>query len=179
MIWCAVVGLFRSRVALQAEILVLRHQLDVLRRKSPRRVALGNIDRVVVLFDIGHGKGSFALRRPVRYVGQRLRSGYSSSDVHALCNHGPAFDQVTTMSKFLCLGMPLVNVIAASTANAAFALRRAELGSLKPGRFPRVGWAFARIPHREVITLSLKPPAPPCPLSPFSSRFNFLRFYTA
>jgi dihydroorotase len=37
------------------------------------------------------------------------------------------------MSKFLCLGMPLANVIAASTANAAFALRRPELGSLKPG----------------------------------------------
>ena len=49
LIWCAVVGLFRSRVALQAEILVLRHQLNVLRRKSPRRVALGNIDRVVLI----------------------------------------------------------------------------------------------------------------------------------
>ena len=49
LIWCAVVGLFRSRVALQAEILVLRHQLNVLRRKSPRRVALGNIDRAVLI----------------------------------------------------------------------------------------------------------------------------------
>jgi hypothetical protein len=47
LIWCAVVGLVRSRVALQAEILVLRHQLNVLRRKSPKRMALGNIDRVV------------------------------------------------------------------------------------------------------------------------------------
>jgi dihydroorotase len=54
------------------------------------------------------------------------------SDVHALCINGPAFDQVTTMSKFLCLGMPLAN-IAASTANAAFALRRPELGTPKPG----------------------------------------------
>jgi hypothetical protein len=30
--WCALIGLFRSRVALEAEILVLRHQLNVLRR---------------------------------------------------------------------------------------------------------------------------------------------------
>jgi dihydroorotase len=37
------------------------------------------------------------------------------------------------MSKFLCLGMPLADVIAASTVNAAFALKRPELGSLKPG----------------------------------------------
>ena len=40
-------GLFRSRAALQAEILILRHQLNVLRRKSPKRVAVGNIDRLV------------------------------------------------------------------------------------------------------------------------------------
>jgi dihydroorotase len=37
------------------------------------------------------------------------------------------------MSKFLCMGMPLSDVIAASTVNAAMALRRPELGSLKPG----------------------------------------------
>ena len=49
LIWWAVVGLVRSRVALQAEILVLRHQLNVLRRKSPKRMALGNIDRVVLI----------------------------------------------------------------------------------------------------------------------------------
>ena len=41
------VGLVRSRAALQAEILVLRHQLNVLRRKSPKRVAVGNIDRLL------------------------------------------------------------------------------------------------------------------------------------
>ena len=34
LIWCALIGLFRSRAALEAEILVLRHQLNVLRRKS-------------------------------------------------------------------------------------------------------------------------------------------------
>src|ERR1700676_1549331 len=48
MIWLALIGLFRSRAALQAEVLFLRHQLNVLRRKSPRRVALNNIDRLVL-----------------------------------------------------------------------------------------------------------------------------------
>jgi hypothetical protein len=47
LIWCAVVGLFRPRAALQAEILVLRHQLNVLRRKSRKRVDFSNIDRLV------------------------------------------------------------------------------------------------------------------------------------
>jgi hypothetical protein len=32
---------------LEAEILVLRHQLNVLRRKSPKRLAFSNIDRLV------------------------------------------------------------------------------------------------------------------------------------
>jgi len=47
LIWCLVIGLFRSRAALQAEILVLRHQLNVLRRKSPKRLVFSNIDRLV------------------------------------------------------------------------------------------------------------------------------------
>ena len=41
------IGLVRSRAALEAEILVLRHQLNVLRRKSPRRLAFSNVDRLV------------------------------------------------------------------------------------------------------------------------------------
>jgi transposase InsO family protein len=41
------IGLFRPRAALEAEILVLRHQLNVLRRKSPRRLAFSNVDRMV------------------------------------------------------------------------------------------------------------------------------------
>jgi dihydroorotase len=56
-----------------------------------------------------------------------------SSDVHALCIDGPAYDQVTTLSKFLALGMSLTDVIAASSVNAAKALNRPDLGTLKPG----------------------------------------------
>jgi hypothetical protein len=47
LIWYAVAGLFRSRTALQTEVLALRHQLNVLRRRAPKRVAVNNIDRLV------------------------------------------------------------------------------------------------------------------------------------
>jgi hypothetical protein len=47
LIWHAVAGLFRSRAALQTENLALRHQLNVLRRRAPKRVAVSNIDRLV------------------------------------------------------------------------------------------------------------------------------------
>lgn len=86
-----------------------------------------------VLFDIGHGMGSFAFKTARAMLANGFAPDTISSDVHALCINGPAFDQVTTMSKFLCLGMSLPEVIKASTANAAFALKRPELGSLKPG----------------------------------------------
>jgi transposase InsO family protein len=49
LIWCALIGLFRSRAALVAEILILRHQLNVLRRKSPKRVALRSVDRLLLV----------------------------------------------------------------------------------------------------------------------------------
>ena len=47
LIWYGLIGLFRSRAALEVEILVLRHQLNILRLKSPKRVALNSIDRLV------------------------------------------------------------------------------------------------------------------------------------
>jgi hypothetical protein len=47
LIWLAPIGLFRSRASLQAEILTLRHQLNVLRRKSPQRLGFTSIDRLV------------------------------------------------------------------------------------------------------------------------------------
>jgi dihydroorotase len=86
-----------------------------------------------VLFDIGHGKASFAFKTARAMLANGFLPDTISSDVHALCIDGPAFDLVTTLSKFLCLGMPLNAVIATATVNAATALRRPELGSLKPG----------------------------------------------
>jgi dihydroorotase len=86
-----------------------------------------------VLFDIGHGKGSFSFKTTRAMLANGFEPDTISSDVHTLCIEGPAFDQVTTLSKFLCLGMPLDRVIAASTVNAAMAIKRPELGTLKAG----------------------------------------------
>ena len=86
-----------------------------------------------VKFDIGHGKGSFAFKTARAMLANGFYPDTISSDVHALCIEGPAYDQGTTMSMCLCLGGPLNDVIAQSTINAAHALKRPELGSLKPG----------------------------------------------
>jgi dihydroorotase len=97
------------------------------------KAAVAAARRRRVLFDIGHGMGSFAFRTARAMLANGFAPDTISSDVHKLCIDGPAFDLATTMSKFLCLGMELGDVIKAATANAAFALRRPELGSLKPG----------------------------------------------
>ena len=86
-----------------------------------------------VLFDIGHGMGSFSFKTARAMLASGFAPDTISSDVHKLCINGPAFDLVTTLSKFLCMGMGLSEVIKTATANAAFALKRPELGSLKPG----------------------------------------------
>ena len=86
-----------------------------------------------VIFDIGHGKGSFSWKTARSMMDGDFPPDVISSDVHQLCINGPAYDQVTTMSKFLHLGMALNDVIAKSTVAAARALQRPELGSLRPG----------------------------------------------
>ncbi|MEM7745362.1 MAG: amidohydrolase/deacetylase family metallohydrolase [Pseudomonadota bacterium] len=86
-----------------------------------------------VLFDVGHGKGSFAYRTARAMLANGFLPDTISSDVHTLCIDGPAFDQVTTLSKFLCMGVDLPTVIKLSTENAGMALGRPELGTLKPG----------------------------------------------
>ncbi len=86
-----------------------------------------------VRFDIGHGMGSFAFATARAMLAGGFLPDTISSDVHKLSAEGPAFDQAVTLSKFLCLGVPLPEVIRATTVNAAAILRREDLGTLRPG----------------------------------------------
>jgi dihydroorotase len=86
-----------------------------------------------VIFDIGHGMGSFSFDTARAMLAEGFLPDCISSDVHALCIDGPAFDLLTTMSKFLCLGVPLAEVVRAATEHPAHALKRPDLGTFKPG----------------------------------------------
>jgi dihydroorotase len=86
-----------------------------------------------VLFDIGHGMGSFSWATSRAMKSQNFWPDSISSDVHALCIHGPAYDLLRTMTKFLALGMPFPQVIACTTTAPAKALRRPDLGTFAIG----------------------------------------------
>ncbi len=87
-----------------------------------------------VLLDVGHGSGSFAWRVARAMLDQGVLPDFLGSDLHTYNVHGPVFDLVTTLSKFLHLGMSVPEIIRRSTATCAAWLGMAdEIGTLKPG----------------------------------------------
>lgn len=87
-----------------------------------------------VIFDIGHGAGSFSFTTAQAMMDEGYRPDVISSDIHQLSINGPMFDLPTCMSKFLALGMSLADVVEAATARPAAAMGlQGEIGALKPG----------------------------------------------
>jgi dihydroorotase len=88
-----------------------------------------------VVFDVGHGAGSFAYRVARAAFAQDFPPDTVSSDLHAHNVAGPVYDQATTLSKLLHCGMSLAEVVAATTTAPAAAIRRSgDVGTLAPGR---------------------------------------------
>ena len=87
-----------------------------------------------VVFDVGHGAGSFSFDTAEKAISQGFMPGNISSDLHIYNIEGPVFDQVTTLSKFMHLGVSLYNVIRLSTETAAKTMGVGDrLGTLKVG----------------------------------------------
>jgi dihydroorotase len=86
-----------------------------------------------VIFDVGHGGGSFVWRTAV----QAFKEGYYpdsiSTDLHIGSMNAGMKDMLNVMSKILALGMPLDGVIARSTWNPAREIQHEELGHLSVG----------------------------------------------
>ncbi len=87
-----------------------------------------------VLFDVGHGVGSFSFDVGRRALADGLLPDTISSDLHAHNINGPVFDLATTLSKFLYLGLTLDQVIARATIAPARAIGWDDrIGTLSPG----------------------------------------------
>ena len=86
-----------------------------------------------IVFDAGHGGGSFLFRQAVPATKQGFYPDVISTDLHIGSMNGGMKDILNTMSKFLNLGMPLQDVIKANTSRAAAVIQRPDLGSLAVG----------------------------------------------
>ena len=86
-----------------------------------------------LILDIGHGTGSFSYETAEAMLARGILPDVISTDLHQMAVQGPAIDLPTTLSKFLNLGMSLADVVERATARPAAAMRRPELGSLRPG----------------------------------------------
>ena len=86
-----------------------------------------------VIFDVGHGGGSFAWRVAVPATKEGFWPDSISTDLHVGSMNAGMKDQLNVMAKFLALGMPLDDVIRASTWNPAREIKHEELGNLSVG----------------------------------------------
>ena len=86
-----------------------------------------------VIFDLGHGAGSFWFRNGARAIEQGFLPDSISTDLHRHSMNSVVADMQTTMSKVLAMGVPLYDVIKLSTINPANEIGHPELGHLSVG----------------------------------------------
>ncbi len=87
-----------------------------------------------LLLDVGHGKGSFTFEVARAALEQGFTPHTISSDLHSYNLHGPVFDLVTTINKFLHLGMELNDAVRrVTTVPAQFLHMGDRIGTLQPG----------------------------------------------
>ncbi len=86
-----------------------------------------------VIFDLGHGAGSFWFRNAVPAWNDGFYPDSISTDLHTGNINGPVVSMLNTMSKFLSIGMPLQEVIYRSTVTPAKEIGHPELGTLSVG----------------------------------------------
>lgn len=86
-----------------------------------------------IIFDVGHGAGSFLFRQAVPAVKQGFLPDSISTDLHISSMNAGMKDMLNVMSKFLNMGMSLDDVIVRSTWHPAREIKREEYGHLTPG----------------------------------------------
>ena len=86
-----------------------------------------------VIFDVGHGGGSFLFRQAVPAIQQGFGPDSISTDLHVGSMNGGMKDMLNVMSKFLIMGQTMDQVIAESTWHPAREIKMEDLGNLSVG----------------------------------------------
>ncbi|NNV54060.1 amidohydrolase/deacetylase family metallohydrolase [Limnovirga soli] len=86
-----------------------------------------------IIFDVGYGGASFNFSQAIPALQQGFFPNTISTDLHTGSMNASMKSQIDVMSKFLLMGMPLKDVIKASTWAPAQVIKHEELGNLSPG----------------------------------------------
>ena len=92
-----------------------------------------------VIFDVGHGGGSFLWRIAMPAMKAGFLPDSISTDLHIGSMNAGMKDMLNVMDKFLAMGLSLDEVMLRSTWNPAKEIRREELGHLSPGAVADIG----------------------------------------
>jgi dihydroorotase len=98
-----------------------------------------------VIFDVGHGGGSFVFSQAVPAVRQGFVPDSISTDLHVGSMNAGMKDMMNVMSKFLNLGLSTQDIITRSTVNPAKEIKHEEVGTLSVGAVADV--SILRIDH--------------------------------
>lgn len=86
-----------------------------------------------IKFDVGYGGISFSYSQAIPAIKEGFYPNFISTDLHVGSMNAAMKDMLTTMSKFMAMGMDLKSVITASTWNPAQEIKHEELGNLSVG----------------------------------------------
>ena len=86
-----------------------------------------------IKFDVGHGNNSFSFSMAQPALDQGFPPDTISTDMHRMSLHTSRATMTEVMSKFLAMGMPMAEVVARSTWEAAKWINHTEIGTLTPG----------------------------------------------
>jgi len=111
---------------------VFAQQFPIILADGKLNPALAEARARGVIFDVGHGSGSFWFRNAVPAEKQGFIPDSMSTDLHT--GNYNEVSMTNVMSKFLAMGVPLDDIIRRSTVNPAAEIRRPELGTLTVGK---------------------------------------------
>ena len=108
-------------------------RIPIVDERSKLRPYVTEAQEKGIIFDVGHGGGSFLFRQAVPALKQGFRPNTISTDLHTGSMNAGMKDQLNVMSKFINLGMSLPEVVAAATWHPAQVIQRTGLGQLDEG----------------------------------------------
>jgi len=111
----------------------VRGRTPIVDKNGKLREYVLEAQRKGIVFDVGHGGGSFLFEQAIPAIKQGLKPNSISTDLHTGSMNGGMKNIVNVMSKFLNMGIEIDEIIKLTTWNPAKYIKRTDLGHLSVG----------------------------------------------